>query len=252
MPSKRSRVLSETVAVVKAEWNCPRTAIGDRSDSMLELMEVSSPCMPPPPTGLLRMKYTPRRFFKRTGSRVQKKMDWETSQAYVGGTASRLPLVITPKWIDSQRKKTREGEVKFGNPGNPICQCLKPGNDSPLWDIVMVMTGLTKKGDIAYDHESEVEPMDISITEEELEQSIIICSQESENDDKKKVTNESKYGRSEKGNKITQKAIIKLCFKRTKIDSNKARKAAQKIFNFAKNSHNPKSICSMAQMRVRD
>ena len=119
----------------------------------------------PPPEPLPRAYRTPKRQGSRRSSQgSEEPMVWEVSSHYKENRSSKNPRMVKANWINIQRKRKRPGpEFTSGDQ----CECLKSGNLQPLCITIMSRLGLTAQGDLV--QEDPEEPMDQSVTEEDLE-----------------------------------------------------------------------------------
>ena len=84
------------------------------------------------------------KLWRTPGRRLEKAspspMDWETTVIYRGTKDPRIPKMITPKWVNSQKKRFRDDTQVFHHREPDHCQCLMPGNKEELCEIVCSLT----------------------------------------------------------------------------------------------------------------
>ena len=160
-------------------------------------------------------------------------------------------------WINSQKKRSLAGLCKISMENDPVCNCLHPGNPNPLCLDIMVKTGLISLGDLVENIPDMVEPMNVSLTEEDMEitirevyeNNVVMESPENCRNQSKKSRRTSQEqskkprGKSKKksGELQTQmqdpenkNPIIRFKFRQAKIRANKVKRAAKSIFNHRK------------------
>ena len=122
--------------------------------------------MPPPDTP--RRWATPKR--KRPVEVPQvdmpMPMEWQTSHAYKRVSDVRNPRVISKNWVNTSKKRDRQGQM-ISRAGNHIsCTCLMPGNSNQICEQVAKLMHTDGFGNELIESRAETIELDLSMDTE--------------------------------------------------------------------------------------